>query len=55
MSNKQKMLILIVSEKKMWVKNNKARITQNRRIALFSLWSFNQSGAGKQKDVEEQI
>ena len=24
-----------------------ARITQNRRKALFSLWSFNQSEAGK--------
>ena len=30
-----------------------ARITQNRPIALFSLWSFNQSKAGKEKkDVE---
>ena len=27
------------------------RTTQNMRIALFSLWSFNQSKAGK-KDVE---
>ena len=31
------------------MKNNMARITQNRRIALFSLWSFNQSEAGKKK------
>ena len=29
-----------------------ARITQNRGIALFSLWSFNQSEAGEKKDVE---
>ena len=32
-----------------------ARVTQNRRIALFSLWPFNQSEAGKKKkkkDVE---
>ena len=29
-----------------------ARITQNRRIALFSLWSFNQSEAGKKNDVK---
>ena len=30
-----------------------ARITQNKQIALFSLWSFNQSEAGKRKkDVE---
>ena len=28
-------------------KNSMARITQNRQIALFSLWSFNQSEAGK--------
>ena len=26
-----------------------ARITQIRRIALFSLWSFNQSEAGKKR------
>ena len=26
-----------------------ARITQNRRIALFSLWPFNQSEVGKKK------
>ena len=26
-----------------------AKITQNRRIALFSLWSFNQGEAGKKK------
>ena len=29
------------------MKNSMAKITQNRRIALFSLWSFNQSKAGK--------
>ena len=29
-----------------------ARITQNRRITLFSLWPFNQSEARKKKDVE---
>ena len=34
------------------MKNSRARITQNRRIALFSLWSFNQSEAGKKKDIE---
>ena len=35
------------------MKNSMAKITQNRRIALFSLWSFNQSKAGKEKkDVE---
>ena len=27
-------------------------MTQNRHIALFSLWSFNQSEAGKKKDVK---
>ena len=26
-----------------------ARITQNRQIAVFSLWSFNQSEVGKRK------
>ena len=26
-----------------------AKITQNRRIALFSLWSFNQGEVGKKK------
>ena len=32
-----------------------ARITQNRRIVLFSLWSFNQSEAGKkQKNPTKQ-
>ena len=30
-------------------KNSMARITQNRRIGLFLLWSFNQSEAGKKK------
>ena len=30
-------------------KNSMARITQNRRIGLFSLRSFNQSEAGKKK------
>ena len=36
------------------MKNSVARITQNWRIALFSLWSFCQSEAGKRgkKDVE---
>ena len=33
------------------MKNNMARITQNRRIALFSLWSFNQSEAGEKKST----
>ena len=28
-------------------KNGIERITENKRIALFSLWSFNQSEAGK--------
>ena len=32
------------------MKNSMARITQNRRIALFSLWSFNQSEAEKKKE-----
>ena len=32
-----------ISEKK----NSMARITQNRRIALFSLWSFSQIKVGK--------
>ena len=31
------------------MKNSAARITQNRQIALFSLWSFNQSETGKIK------
>ena len=31
------------------MKYSMARITQNRRIGLFSLWSFNQSEAGKKK------
>ena len=31
------------------MKNSMARITQNRRMALFSLCSFNQSEAGKKK------
>ena len=41
------MLILMgnINEKK----NSMARITQNRRIGLFSLRSFNQSEAGKKK------
>ena len=30
-----------------------ARITQNRRIALFSLWSFNQSEAGEKNPIHE--
>ena len=30
-------------------KNSMAIITQNRWIALFSLWSFNQSEAGKKR------
>ena len=30
-------------------KNSMAKITQNRRIALFSLWSFNQGEVGKKK------
>ena len=37
------------------MKNSMAKITQNRRRALFSLWSFNQSETGKKekkKDVE---
>ena len=31
------------------MKNRMARITQNRHVALFSLWSFNQSGTEKKK------
>ena len=30
------------------------RITQNKRIALFSLWSFNQSEAEKTKAQKKQ-
>ena len=32
-------------------KNSMARITQNRRIGLFLLWSFNQSEAGKKNGI----
>ena len=32
------------------MKNSMARITQNRRTAFFSLWSFNQSEAAKKKE-----
>ena len=28
-------------------KNSMARLTENRRIVLFSFWPFNQSEAGK--------
>ena len=28
-----------------------AKITQNRRVALFSLWSFNKSKAGKKNKM----
>ena len=31
------------------MKNSMAKITQNRQIALFSLWSFSQNEAGKRK------
>ena len=34
-----------ISEKK----NSMARITRNRRIALFSLWAFNQIKVGKKR------
>ena len=32
-----------------------ASITQNKRIALFSLWSFNQTEAGKRKKRSRNI
>ena len=32
------------------MKNSMAKITQNRRMALFSTWSFNQSESGKKKE-----
>ena len=32
-----------------------ARIKLNRRIALFLLWSFNQSEAGKRKKKDVEI
>ena len=31
------------------MKNSMARVTKNRQIALFSLWSLNQIEAGKKK------
>ena len=31
------------------MKNSMARITQNKQITLFSLWSFNQSEAEKKR------
>ena len=40
-----------ISEKK----NSMSRITQNRRIALFSLQSFNESEAGKKKKQDVEI
>ena len=40
-----------ISEKK----NSMTKITQNRRITLFSLWSFNQSEAGKKKKQDVEI
>ena len=40
-----------ISEKK----NSMSRITQNRRIALFSLQSFNQSEEGKKKKQDVEI
>ena len=43
--NKQNKQTKNVDEKK----NDMARITQNKRIALFSLWSFNQSESGKKR------
>ena len=52
------MLIAILGRIKNSVVAMVARITQSRRIALFSLWSFNQNEAGgkqkKKKKKEEE-
>ena len=37
------------------MKNSMERITQNRRIALSSLWSFNQGEVGKTKNKKKRM
>ena len=46
-TNKKMLMLIAILERRKTV--YMARITQNRQIAVFSLWSFNQSEAGKRK------